>query len=173
MFFSSVLKLSLACFSTLTPTFWCVVSSPRCYPGVFSSSEPLPFFLSYLTSLPLSSHWRRASVFHPLPQFLFHWLLLASCLWLPPHPLSLSLARSALPPFLVNSSSHSLSWLFLSPSLSFTYLQKLVIPQSARGVMEGDLIQCWCCVSMYVPSLGTDLITFVLPQYATITPRIL
>lgn len=26
---------------------------------------------------------------------------------------------------------------------------------------------------MYVPSLGTDLITPVLPQYATITPRIL
>ncbi len=143
MFFSSVLKLSLACFSTLTPTFWCVVSSPRCYPGVFSSSEPLHFVLSYLTSLPLSS-LAAGFRFPRSPSKSLHFCSTGCCL-LPAFdslPSPLSLARSALPPFLVNSSSHSLSWLFLSPSLSFTYLQKLVIPQSARGVMEGDLIQC-------------------------------
>lgn len=96
-----VIKLSLACFFTLTPTFWCVVSSRRCYPGVFSSSGPLPFFLSYLTSLLSSSRCWRASVFHPLPQTPCISVLLAVARFLlltpSPSPLSCSLALRCLP----------------------------------------------------------------------------
>lgn len=88
---------------------------------------------------------------------------------------SLSLARTALRclPF----------WLILppTPSHGFSSLPRSRLPTCRNssylnqwgGSWRGDLIQCWCCVSMYVPSLGTDLITSVLPQYATITPRIL
>lgn len=176
MFFSSALPSNfLLHVSSLWPPPSRVLLPPAdVIPVCFLPLDPCPSYS--LTSLrsrrplvggrPLFS-----SLSLKLLAFLFHWLLLASCLWLPPRP-SLSLTRTALPPFLVHSSSHSLSWLFLAPSLSL-YLQELIVPQSVKGDVVGGLIQCWCCISMYVPSFGTDLITPVLPQYATITPRIL
>ncbi len=137
MFFSSVLKLFLACFSTLTPTFWCVVSSPRCYPGVFSSSEPLPFFLSYLTSLPLSSHWRRASVFHALPQNPCISVPLAVACFLPltpSHPLSRLLALHCLP-----------FWLILppTPSRGFSSLPRSRLPTCRNSSYLNQRGESW------------------------------
>lgn len=107
------------------------------------------FFLWTLALLSLLSHFAPVVLslaaglrFPPSLSKSLHFCSTGCCL-LPafgslPIP-SLSLARIALPPFLVHSSSHSLSQLFLSPSLSFTYLQKLVVPQSVRGVVEGGI----------------------------------
>lgn len=94
----------------------------------------LPHFARFVLSLAAGLR------FSPSPSNSQHFCSTGCCL-LPafdslPIP-SLSLTRTALPPFLVHSSSHSLSRIFLSPLLSFMYLQELVVPQSVRVVMEG------------------------------------
>ncbi len=178
MFFSSVLSLNflLHVSSPWPPPSGVLFPLADVIPVCFLPLDPCPSFS--LTSLrshrPLVGGRPPFSTLSlKVPAFLFHWLLLASCLWLPPHPLSL--ARSHCAASLSGSFFLPLPLTAFPLSLALVYLlaetRCTSISEGGRG--GGDLIQCWCCVSMYVPSLGTDLITPVLPQYATITPRIL
>lgn len=139
------------------------------------------FFLWTLALLSLLPHFAPVVLslaaglrFPPSPSNSLHFCF-TGCCSLPafdslPIP-SLSLTRTALPPFLVHSSSHSLSRLFLSPSLDLVYL---LAGTHRTSISEGGRFNPVLMLWLHVCSLPrTDLITPVLPQHATITPRIL